>query len=108
VNRQIYVRINSQKSLYSSRKLDSSSNSLANSRSSNASNASMKSRKSMGRGATKPIKALGNHNKQPIQIVEKKIDKMEVNDMGNYLKVFCSDSRRNVKSSKNIQKEPKI
>ena len=96
-NKQIYVRINSQKSLYSSRRLNTSSNSLTHSRTSNTSDNSTRSRKSISR-VSRPVKPLVQSNKQEIKIVERKVDKMELNEMGNYLKIFCNDSRRNIKS----------
>ena len=95
-NKQIYVRINSQKSLYSSRKLDNSSSSLSQSRCSNKSDTSFRSKKSINRASKD--KRFCNSSKKKIEIVERNVDKLQLNEVSNYLRIFCNHTERNGQS----------
>ena len=96
-NKKIYVRINSQKSLYNSRQLNNSSTSLNHSRCSNASQSSIISRKSStkGRLSKKVLNRQVTGSKEKMRIVEKKVDKLQLNEVNNYLRIFCNHTERN-------------
>ena len=42
---------------------------------------------------------MGNNSKKKIQIVEKNIDHLQLNEVSNYLRIFCNHSQRNAEKS---------
>ena len=88
--------------MYSSNQLDKSRSSLANSRHSNKSVSSIQSKKSLSRISNG--KKFGNSQnvRKNIKIVEKNIDNVQLNEVSNYLRIFCNHSERGkVKSPRN-------
>ena len=92
------MRINSQKSLYSSRHLDKSTSSLADSRHSSRSRSSVVSKKSLSR-VSKQKRFTGSSSKKNIKIVQKNIDHIQLNEVSNYLRIFCNHTERNNQKS---------
>ena len=93
-NKKIYVRINSQKSLYSSRDLEQSyerscshSRRLSQSRLSRVSTSSRGS--SMGRQQTKK----NNPVRKSIKVESKSIKNIQCNEVHRYLNIFCNNSQ---------------
>jgi hypothetical protein len=98
-NKRIYVKINSQKSLYSSRELNKSyeSNSGLSRRLSQSKLSRSSSRQSVEGGSSRKPDRRGPEGKKEIRIESHDINKVEGEKITRYLNIFCNHI--NIKST---------